>query len=124
MSLVSVVEAAALVGRDRKSLYRAIKQGRLSATTDATGAKQIDIAELVRVYGELRDTRDSAETVTAPQVETIGEAARIAALEAEVANLRERLGDKERHIEDLRGAMRLLEHKPDQAPQKKSWWRW
>lgn len=121
MTQVSVAEAARLVGRDRKSLYRAIKQGRLSATLGTSGERQIDIAELVRVYGDLRDTSDKQETVAAPQHETQNETARIAALEAEVASLRERLGDKERHIEDMRNAMRLLEHKP---AAKKSWWRW
>lgn len=120
MTQVSVAEAARLVGRDRKSLYRAIKQGRLSATFGAIGERQIDISELVRVYGDLRDTSDRQATVATPQPETSNETARITALEAEVARLRERLDDKEKHIEDMRGAMRLLEHKPA----KKPWWRW
>ena len=120
MRQVSVSEAAQLVGRDRKSLYRAIKQGRLSATHNATGEKQIDIAELIRVYGELSDRRDSVETVSTPQRETVNEIVRIAALEAEIANLRERLDDKERHIDDMRNAMKLLEYKAE----KKRWWKW
>lgn len=120
MRHVSVSEAARLVGRDRKSLYRAIKLGRLSATNNATGERQVDISELIRVYGELRDTGDSKETVSTPQTETSNETARIAALEAEVTNLRERLSDKERHLDDMRNAMRMLEHKPE----KKRWWQW
>ena len=120
MAQVSVAEAARLVGRDRKSLYRAVKQGRLSATHSATGERQIDTAELVRVYGEIGDKGDKEETTSTPQRETVNETAIIAVLEAEVANLRERLGDKERHIDDMRNAMRLLEHKAE----KKRWWKW
>lgn len=120
MAQVSVSEAARLVGRDRKSLYRAIKQGRLSATQSATGERQIDIAELVRVYGNFGDKGDRGETVSAPQRETVDETAKIAALQVEIANLRERLVDKERHIDDIRNAMRLLEHKTE----KKRWWKW
>ena len=37
MTQISISEAAKLVGRNRKTLYRAIKEGRLSATQNATG---------------------------------------------------------------------------------------
>jgi excisionase family DNA binding protein len=125
MSLVSISEAAKLVGRDRKTLYRAIKEGRLSATQDATGARQVDIAELVRVFGVFTVARDSGETVSLPQTET-GQTtadlkARMAALEAENAQLRERVADKDRHIEDMRQTVRLLEH---QSPRRGRWWPW
>jgi len=44
-------EAAKAVGRDRSTLVRAIRTGRLSATRDvATGAWLIEPAELHRVY--------------------------------------------------------------------------
>ena len=120
MTQVCVAEAARLVGRDRKSIYRAIKQGRVSATLSPTGERQIDTAELIRIYGELRDTATGRGAVATPQRETPNEAERIAALEAENASLKARLNDKERHIDDLRGALRMLEHKQE----KKPWWRW
>jgi excisionase family DNA binding protein len=125
MSLVSISEAAKLVGRDRKTLYRAIKEGRLSATQDATGTRQVDISELARVFGVFPVARDSGETVSLPQTET-GQTtadlkARLAALEAENAQLRERVADKDRHIEDMRQTVRLLEH---QTPRKGRWWPW
>lgn len=125
MSQVSISKAATLVGRDRKTLYRAIKEGRLSATQDATGTRQVDIAELARVFGAFPVARDSGETVSLPQTET-GQTtddlkARLAALEAENAQLRERVADKDRHIEDMRQTVRLLEH---QTPRKGRWWPW
>lgn len=129
MSQVCISEAAKLVGRDRKTLYRAIKEGRLSATQDATGARQVDIAELVRVFGIFHVERDSGTTVAMPQDETPSATdataslkAKIAALEAENTQLRERIEDKDRHIDDMRHTVRLLEHN---QPQKKSrWWPW
>ena len=119
MTQVSVAEAANLVGRDRKTLYRSIKEGKLSATLSATGQRQVDVTELIRVFGELKNTRDSGETVTLPQSETPNESARLSALEAENKQLRERLVDKDRHIEDMRNTVRLLEFKKKNRP----WWK-
>lgn len=123
MSQISVAEAAKLAGRDRKTLYRDIKSGKLSATTSATGLRQIDVAELSRVYGALIlgcDSGDSRQGVSMPQNETSLETLelqhQLAASRAEIANLRERLGDKERHIEDMRNSLKLLEGK------SRLWW--
>jgi hypothetical protein len=127
MALVPVSEAAKLCGKDRKTLYRQIKEGKLSATKDETGATKIDIAELVRVYGALRnisDTQDSGNTVALPQPETIDLRVELALLKAEVANLKERLGDKESHIEDMRNSMRLLGHSEPNQPKKSGFFSW
>lgn len=132
MSQLPISEAAKLAGRDRKTLYRDIKSGRLSATVSETGEKQVDVAELSRVYGSLKhvdDKCDSRETVAMSQVETVQVAqetlARLAALEAENAQLKERLADKETHINDMRNSLRLLEHKRpetvDETPPP--WWK-
>lgn len=49
MALVTVIEAADLTGKSRQTIYRHIKEGKLSKT--ASG--KLDTAELLRVYGEL-----------------------------------------------------------------------
>lgn len=127
--LVSVAEAARLVGRDRKTLYRDyLARGRLTATTDATGRKVVSISELIRVFGELSMQKATAETVAetvaTPQTETPSATAqmqaKLAALEAENTALKAWLADKDKHIDDLRATVRLLEHKP--AARK--WWPW
>jgi predicted RNase H-like nuclease (RuvC/YqgF family) len=121
MALVSISEAAKLCGKDRKTLYRYIKDGKLSATIATSGTRQVDVSEIIRVFGALQQSRgtgDSGETVAMPQHETPNLAAKIVALEAENTQLKERLGDKERHIEDMRNAVRLLEHKT-----KSSFWK-
>ena len=121
MGLVSITEAAKLVGKARTTLYRAVASGRISATINATGETVIDIAELVRVYGELHNTRNSSATVAtlrdATPDATRGATDRVSSLEAENQQLRERLADKDRHIDDLRASIRLLEDKS-----RRRWW--
>lgn len=118
MALVTIAEAAKLSGKDKKTLYRYIKDGKLSATNSTGGMRQVDVSELVRVFGALQKVSvlvPQDETVSMSQRETVDEThenVKIAALEAENAQLRERLVDKEKHIEDMRNTVRLLEYKP------------
>ena len=116
MAQIPISEAARLVKRDRKTLYSAIKTGRLTATVSATGDKQIDTAELARVYGPLNTQnatkQDSRMSQGIPQNETLNATdATIELLRAEVANLKARLEDKDKHLDDLRTSLRLLEDK-------------
>ncbi len=53
MALVTITEAAKLVRRSRRTLYRDIDKGRLSKTVTHDGATVIDTSELLRVYGAL-----------------------------------------------------------------------
>lgn len=119
MTQHTVSEAAKLVGKDRKTLYRDIKAGRLSATKNAAGMTQVETAELVRLYGALEvfggDVRQHA-TVSMPQHETLNATAEIARLQAENGQLKERLADKDQHLSDMRAQVQRLEYKP------KPWW--
>ena len=97
-------------------------------THDVTGVTQVDISELVRVYGVFPVSRDNGATVSMSQddtpnvtADTSDLKAKIAALEAENVQLRERIEDKDKHIEDMRNTVRLLGHTP---PKKSSWWPW
>jgi hypothetical protein len=129
MSQLPIATAAKRVGRDRKTLYRLVAQGKLTATVDATGQKQVDTSELIRVFGELRtetttpsDKRPSHATVTVPQRETPDTTARLAMVEAELRHARELLAVRESQIEDLRRTVLLLEHR--QEPRKKGFFNW
>ena len=53
-SKISIAEALKLVDVSKTTLYRDLKENRLSSTTDAKGKKVIDIAELERFYGQLK----------------------------------------------------------------------
>ena len=91
MPYLGTREAAALAGKDRSTILRAIKSGHLSATRDG-GGYLIDPAELERAFGTLRHADASAEAV--PSL-AYADAARATA-EREVELLREML-DRERH---------------------------
>lgn len=54
MSYVTIEEAAKLTGKSTQSLYRHVKQGKVSKHNDG-----FDTAELMRVYGALRNTNDT-----------------------------------------------------------------
>lgn len=54
MTILSISAAANAAGIDRRTLQRAVKSGRLSATVNAAGERGIDLAELIRVFGPLQ----------------------------------------------------------------------
>ena len=54
MTILSISAAANAAGIDRRTLQRAIKSGRLSATVNAAGERGVDIAELIRAFGPLQ----------------------------------------------------------------------
>jgi len=93
-------EAAKATGKSKATLSKAIKNGRISAMKDDTGAFQIDPSELHRVYpvtvrNEHKSTPDKPHTNT----ENSGI---IRELQALLEAAQERLADKESVIADLR----------------------
>jgi predicted site-specific integrase-resolvase len=61
MAKLTITESAKAAGIGRATLYRHIKEGKISCEIDKKGQKVIDTAELIRVYGEIRDTETSHE---------------------------------------------------------------
>ncbi|EDU61058.1 MULTISPECIES: helix-turn-helix domain-containing protein [Providencia] len=75
MALVSISEAARLTGKSRRTIQRYVATGKLSMSqSDATG-KSIDISELIRVFGAIKqvDVTASAtdDDVTMSQSDTL-----------------------------------------------------
>ncbi|MDB5841164.1 MAG: hypothetical protein JWQ23_3116 [Herminiimonas sp.] len=68
MAFVTITEAAKLVRRSRRTLYRDIDSGRLSKTLNRDGTATIDTSELLRVYGTLHkeDEPGAQPGVTSP----------------------------------------------------------
>ena len=54
MAQLSISAAARAVGKDRGTLHRYIKTGKISVSTDAAGNKVIETSELLRVFGSLK----------------------------------------------------------------------
>lgn len=59
MALLPVSKAAELVGLNRKTMYSYVRSGKVSASKGAKGALLIDTSELIRVFGVLRQDKDS-----------------------------------------------------------------
>ena len=58
---LTVSDAALQVGVTRQTIFKAIKSGKLSATQNNRGHMQINIVELLRVYGELQSPTQVAQ---------------------------------------------------------------
>lgn len=67
--LFSISSAARAAGKNRATISRHIKEGRLSATRDAVGNVAIDQAELIRVYGELKKPDEPKDAKNAKNAE-------------------------------------------------------
>ena len=107
--MLSQRRAAAAWGVSRATLQRAISVGKLSVLSDGT----IDPAEMLRVFGEAKGgSHGGPDEPLGPAVSHGNEAA----LKAEIQALRtaltakdEVIAAKDRNLEDLRQAMKLLE---------------
>ena len=63
-------QAAQQVGVTRQTIFRHLKQGKVSGTKNHAGFWQFDTAELLRVYGELQpdDVTSARQSAHAPYV--------------------------------------------------------
>lgn len=121
MTKLTITEAALLVKKSRKTLYRHIEQGKVSASQNDTGEKVIDTSELIRVYGELSQ-HDNVINKKMSQPETDEKDQKIAILEDKIKQLNllleeknERINDKQEHIDSLKQALILLEYKKEHS---------
>lgn len=112
MARLKISEAAKLVGLNRKTLYKHIKQGKVSSGVDSLGAKYIDAAELHRAYGDFPITDDTDDTPETATLETVVR---------ELRQLRETHNQVLDELKALRQQVAnglLLEHKPSQHDEK------
>ena len=138
---VPITEAVQLTGKSDKTLYRHISQGKLSATRNAQGQKVVDVAELQRVYGDLRTENRSENTVENADEKT-QEIVRLPE-NAQPAPSEALLTAQQSEIEFLRGQLKVANEQtarllsaqetltlalpkpePDPEPKgEKAWWR-
>lgn len=128
MALVTVAEAAKLVGITRQQLYKRYlntdKDDRLTSTKNNAGVILVDTAELIRVFGEINLEGDTGDSQEAPEIDNMATAQATVETTAELALLRqkveflEELWKAEKHRADnLESSIRLLEHRQqDQQP--------
>ena len=131
MARVSISEAARLVKVSRPTIYKMINSGKLSYTSVVKHGKDIkviDTSELIRVFGSLDgvidDVKSDAESTGINSVGLHDLQHRIALLEAENDGLKGAVKARDEHIDSLRQAMQLLEHKREpSSPPHSPWWK-
>ncbi|HBT3236930.1 TPA: helix-turn-helix domain-containing protein [Klebsiella pneumoniae] len=131
MARVSISEAARLVKVSRPTIYKMINSGKLSYTSvvkHGKSIKVIDTSELIRVFGSLDgvidDVKSDAESTGINSVGLHDLQHRIALLEAENDGLKGAVKARDEHIDSLRQAMQLLEHKHEpSSPPHSQWWK-
>lgn len=127
--MLTLTEAANLVGITRPALFKAVKSGRVSATKDDKGQFQIDPSELFRVYKPVNN-----EPLTGKQEEIVKTDRLIVdwedrfnmlqdernrerkQLESTIEDLRQRLNDE---ASERRRLTMLLTHTSTPEPQEK-----
>lgn len=111
-------QAADAVGKDRSTLQRAIKNGRLSASINDLGNYEIDAAELYRVFDAVARNSANATDIDAKPVQ-------IDALQQQVQMQREFIATLEKLLDeanaDKRRLMQLLEYKPQTSNGGELW---
>jgi len=135
MAGVSISEAARLVKVSRPTIYKMINTGKLSYTSVVKQGKEvkaIDTSELIRVFGALPGVADGvndvvkidsdATPVNSPVLQDLQH--KIALLEIENTSLKGAVAARDEHIDSLRQAMQLIEHKkePSLSPSSR-WWK-
>ena len=125
--MLSLTKAAEEVGISRSALFKAIKNGRVSASKNSKGEFEIDPAELFRVYQPVNKVnvnlhqpsqqqdiaKETAETVEITMLKQL-----LKQVESERDDLRRRLDDE---AQERRKLTMLLTHQPpiETAPAKK-----
>lgn len=124
----------------RSTIYKKIENGDMSRNDDGT----VDVAEMVRVFGEPNTTTDTTGTKTTNA--TISDTTlmlqkqeieylktqlqdrdnQILDYRQQVGKLNDRLDSSQDTINELSQTVRLIENKNQLAPVevKKSWWKW
>lgn len=94
MAQLTVRDAALRAGISRQTMFRYIEQGRISATNNRAGQKQIAVSELLRVFGELQPetvTETTAATVRGTRKQSPDSLSVTAVQQLEIAQLKGQL---------------------------------
>lgn len=89
MALLSVIEAAQQAGVSRKTIYRHLESGKLSAAVTDDEHTKIETAELLRVYGEPQEAEDEPPVY-------------VGKLLAQLAKMQEQIDELTSEIADLK----------------------
>jgi len=121
---VSISEASRLTGKGRQTLYRHIKNGKLSATKDGDGSRVIQVVELERVYGisvSMEQQPPVPDHTAVQQVDTSALESEITRLTTDNERLSEQVKDLKRDKDWLQGLVDDLTIKRLPSPIQTAW---
>lgn len=113
MPQLTVRQAAERVGISRQTMFRYIKEGRVSATLSHSGEKQIEISELLRAFGALQP-----ETVT-PATPSDSETPATVTYQIELERLKAQLELKNAELELAKERIAELKSREHTAAEEK-----
>ena len=130
MALLNISQAAKAAGKDRNTIKRYMKDGRLSSSKDASGNVVIDTAELVRVFGALESDGTTGAPAAAPAESPESTGLHQLTIETLVQQLKAAQDREEwlkRQLEEEKERSRALEQRmlpPGEGePAKKGFWK-
>ena len=137
MPALTTQQSAELTGRNRTTIWRACKTGRLSATKSETGEYLIEVAELERAFGRLHSPQP-ANGLRLDALHPDATSNETSALRREVELLREQVRTLSADKDDLRAErdrligvlernaehMRQLTDQREQKPRSPALFRW
>jgi len=110
---LTVSDAAAHVGVTRQTIFKQIKAGKLSATINRNGHKQINVVELMRVYGELQSPEQVAQNRVNRQHQ-VAPATATMALQLELERTKMQLELATERIHELKETVREVKEEKQQ----------
>lgn len=115
---LTVSDAALQVGVTRQTIFKAIKSGKLSATQNNRGHMQINVVELLRVYGELQSPDQVAQNkVHKAQQSPVLPAS--AGLQLELERMKLLIERKDFELEQMRERVAELKTREQQANEER-----
>jgi hypothetical protein len=112
---ITLLEAARRTGRDKSTLRRQIRAGKLSATRDHNGTWLIEVAELERLH----PVRPVDNPTAAPRV-----APDVAPADALISELRGVIADLRADRDHWRDAFENAQRTALLPAPRRPWWRW
>ena len=112
----TLAQAAAETGKDRSTLLRAIKKGKLSGEIQENKTYLIDSSELFRVYDKKGDVAHQGTPMQMHQAAQHAQSDLIDALQAQIELLKEQVKREQEQTDHWRHqATMLLTHQPEPA---------
>lgn len=115
---LTVSDAALQVGVTRQTIFKAIKSGKLSATQNNRGHMQINVVELLRVYGELQSPDQVAQN-KAHKAQQSPVLPASAGLQLELERLKLLIERKDFELEQMRERVAELKTREQQANEER-----